>query len=60
MSAQRSVHGATRQATTLAPFQAHLSRDPAAPALRPRLFSPVGPGALNHAVTTRVTLMRHR
>ena len=53
--------GTMHQATTLAPFQGVYLPVLRRPLFGRRLFSPAGPGALSHAVATRLTLMqRHR
>jgi hypothetical protein len=61
MSEQRSTqHGATRRATTMAPFQRIYLATLRRRLFARRLFSPAGPGALNHAVATRLALMQRR
>ncbi|HKW55200.1 MAG TPA: hypothetical protein VJO12_16020 [Stellaceae bacterium] len=60
MSEQRSMqHGAMRRATT-APFQRAYLATLQRRLFARRLFSPVGPGDVNHAVATRLALMQHR
>ena len=58
MSEQRPMHGATRRASTLAPFQRIYLATLRRRLFARRLFSPAGPGSLNHAVATR--LMQRR
>ena len=61
MSEQRSTqHGALRHTSALAPFQRVYLATLRRRLFARRLFSPVGPGAVNHAVATRLTLMRRR
>ena len=60
MREQRSMHGATRRASTLAPFQRIYLAALRRRLFARRLFSPAGPGGLNHAVATRLALMQRR
>jgi len=60
MSEQRSMHGAARRASALAPFQRIYLATLRRRLFARRLFSPTGPGAINHAVATRLTVMRRR
>ena len=61
MSEERSTqHGVWRQATTLAPFQRIYLATLRRRLFARRLFSPAGPGALSHAVATRLALMQRR
>ncbi|HJT07037.1 MAG TPA: hypothetical protein VJ747_08935 [Stellaceae bacterium] len=61
MSEGRSTqHGGVRRATTLAPFQRIYLATLRRRLFARRLFSPAGPGALNHTVATRLALMQRR
>lgn len=60
MSEQRSRPGAIPQVSTLAPFQRIYLAALRRRLFARRLFSPVGPGGLNHAVATRLVLRRQR
>ena len=60
MDEQRSLHGVMRRASTLAPFQRIYLATLRRRLFARRLFSPAGPGSINHAVATRLALMHRR